>query len=79
MYIYLLPFSQFVEDKVNGNSYYYPKGIYYVMDYFKTKYGDPLIYVTENGEFYELFSSIPHNNYCILILVEETDFIVEYF
>ncbi|KAG5405058.1 hypothetical protein IGI04_011177 [Brassica rapa subsp. trilocularis] len=34
----------FVEDKVNGNSYYYPKGIYYVMDYFKTKYGDPLIY-----------------------------------
>nr|VDC92546.1 unnamed protein product [Brassica rapa] len=39
----------FVEDKVNGNSYYYPKGIYYVMDYFKTKYGDPLIYVTENG------------------------------
>ncbi|CAN7004131.1 unnamed protein product, partial [Brassica oleracea var. botrytis] len=35
--------------KVNGNSYYYPKGIYYVMDYFKTKYGDPLIYVTENG------------------------------
>uniref|UniRef100_M4DVH9 thioglucosidase n=1 Tax=Brassica campestris TaxID=3711 RepID=M4DVH9_BRACM len=29
--------------------YYYPKGIYYVMDYFKTKYGDPLIYVTENG------------------------------
>nr|VDC80888.1 unnamed protein product [Brassica rapa] len=40
----------FVEDKVNGNSYYYPKGIYYVMDYFKTKYGDPLIYVTENGD-----------------------------
>ncbi|CAN6858814.1 unnamed protein product [Brassica oleracea] len=39
----------FVEDKVSGNSYYYPKGIYYVMDYFKTKYGDPLIYVTENG------------------------------
>ncbi|CAH8359191.1 unnamed protein product [Eruca vesicaria subsp. sativa] len=33
----------------NGNSYYYPKGIYYVMDYFKTKYGNPLIYVTENG------------------------------
>ncbi|KAJ4871578.1 Myrosinase 1 [Raphanus sativus] len=39
----------FVEDKDNGNSYYYPKGIYYVMDYFKTKYGNPLIYVTENG------------------------------
>ncbi|CAN6980254.1 unnamed protein product, partial [Brassica oleracea var. botrytis] len=37
-------------NKVNGNSYYYPKGIYYVMDYFKTKYGDPLIYVTENGD-----------------------------
>ncbi|KAL0854725.1 hypothetical protein Bca101_059877 [Brassica carinata] len=31
------------------NSYYYPKGIYYVMDYFKTKYNNPLIYVTENG------------------------------
>ncbi|KAG5389253.1 hypothetical protein BRARA_H00788 [Brassica rapa] len=31
------------------NSYYYPKGIYYVMDYFKTKYYNPLIYVTENG------------------------------
>ncbi|KAG2295437.1 hypothetical protein Bca52824_042106 [Brassica carinata] len=42
--------NDFVEDKVNGNSYYYPKGIYYVMDYFKTKYGDPLIYVTENGD-----------------------------
>ncbi|CAN6850091.1 unnamed protein product [Brassica oleracea] len=39
----------FVEDKVNGNSYYYPKGIYYVMYYFKTNYGNPLIYVTENG------------------------------
>jgi myrosinase len=33
----------------NAASYYYPKGIYYVMDYFKTTYGDPLIYVTENG------------------------------
>ena len=54
MYIYVCFLSQFVEDKVNGNSYYYPKGIYYVMDYFKTKYGDPLIYVTENGEFYIL-------------------------
>ncbi|RID51919.1 hypothetical protein BRARA_H02552 [Brassica rapa] len=31
------------------NSYYYPKGIYYVMDYFKTKYRNPLIYITENG------------------------------
>ena len=40
--------SQFVEDKEHGNSYYYPKGIYYVMDYFKTKYDNPLIYVTEN-------------------------------
>ncbi|CAN8265210.1 unnamed protein product [Cochlearia groenlandica] len=30
-------------------SYYYPKGIYYVMEYFKNKYNDPLIYVTENG------------------------------
>ncbi|KAL0786850.1 hypothetical protein Bca101_003096 [Brassica carinata] len=49
VYIYVCFLSQFVEDKVNGNSYYYPKGIYYVMDYFKTKYGDPLIYVTENG------------------------------
>ncbi|KAL0716618.1 hypothetical protein Bca4012_065940 [Brassica carinata] len=31
------------------NTYYYPKGIYYVMDYFKTNYNNPLIYVTENG------------------------------
>nr|AKU41634.1 myrosinase [Erysimum crepidifolium] len=30
-------------------SYYYPKGIYYVMEYFKEKYGDPIIYITENG------------------------------
>ncbi|CAN8267416.1 unnamed protein product [Cochlearia groenlandica] len=29
--------------------YYYPKGIYYVMDYFKRKYNNPLIYITENG------------------------------
>ncbi|CAH8313114.1 unnamed protein product [Eruca vesicaria subsp. sativa] len=41
----------FTEDKDDEtkNTYYYPKGIYYVMDYFKTKYYDPLIYVTENG------------------------------
>ncbi|CAH8314363.1 unnamed protein product [Eruca vesicaria subsp. sativa] len=29
--------------------YYYPKGIYYVLDYFRTNYSDPLIYITENG------------------------------
>ncbi|KAF8095684.1 hypothetical protein N665_0326s0026 [Sinapis alba] len=40
------PGPVFAED---ANSYYYPKGIYYVMDYFKTKYGNPLIYITENG------------------------------
>ncbi|KAJ4876808.1 Myrosinase 1 [Raphanus sativus] len=39
----------FVKDAKNGNAYYYPKGIYYVMDYFKTKYNNPLIYITENG------------------------------
>ncbi|CAG7860635.1 hypothetical protein IGI04_033836 [Brassica rapa subsp. trilocularis] len=39
----------FVKDEKNGNAYYYPKGIYYVMDYFKTKYSNPLIYITENG------------------------------
>ncbi|ESQ39706.1 hypothetical protein EUTSA_v10001184mg, partial [Eutrema salsugineum] len=37
------------EEDETKNSYYYPKGIYYVMDHFKTRYGDPLIYVTENG------------------------------
>ncbi|KAL0794391.1 hypothetical protein Bca101_065768 [Brassica carinata] len=42
-------FSQFVKDEINGDAYYYPKGIYYVMDYFKTKYRNPLIYITENG------------------------------
>ncbi|CAN7030418.1 unnamed protein product [Brassica oleracea var. botrytis] len=36
----------FVEDKDDGNSYYYQKGIYYLMDYLKTKYSNPLIYVT---------------------------------
>ncbi|CAN7132124.1 unnamed protein product [Brassica rapa subsp. narinosa] len=41
----------FTEDKVDAakNTYYYPEGISYVMDYFKTKYYNPLIYVTENG------------------------------
>ncbi|CAN6855275.1 unnamed protein product [Brassica oleracea] len=39
----------FVKDEKNGNAYYYPKGIYYVMDYFKNKYNNPLIYITENG------------------------------
>nr|1MYR_A Chain A, MYROSINASE [Sinapis alba] len=33
----------------SSNIYYYPKGIYSVMDYFKNKYYNPLIYVTENG------------------------------
>ncbi|XP_009110511.1 myrosinase [Brassica rapa] len=37
------------EELKGENSYYYPKGIYYVMDYFKTKYRNPLIYITENG------------------------------
>ncbi|XP_024007504.1 myrosinase isoform X3 [Eutrema salsugineum] len=41
------PFS--LEDDPTKNAYYYPKGIYYVMDYFKNKYSDPLIYITENG------------------------------
>ena len=45
-------FSQFVKDEKNGNAYYYPKGIYYVMDYFKNKYNNPLIYITENGDYY---------------------------
>ncbi|KAH0856858.1 hypothetical protein HID58_085119 [Brassica napus] len=40
----------FVKDEKNGNAYYYPKGIYYVMDYFKNKYNNPLIYITENVE-----------------------------
>nr|QWJ73442.1 beta-thioglucoside glucohydrolase 2-8 [Isatis tinctoria] len=39
----------FVEEKNGDNAYYYPKGIYYVMDHFKTKYRNPLIYITENG------------------------------
>ncbi|KAG7610426.1 Glycoside hydrolase family 1 [Arabidopsis suecica] len=30
-------------------SYYHPRGMLNVMEHFKTKYGDPLIYVTENG------------------------------
>ncbi|KAG7572340.1 Glycoside hydrolase superfamily, partial [Arabidopsis suecica] len=37
---------------VNGQppgSYYHPRGMLNVMEHFKTKYGDPLIYVTENG------------------------------
>ncbi|KAL0792418.1 hypothetical protein Bca101_063795 [Brassica carinata] len=50
-------FPYFAEDKVNGNSYYYPKGIYYVMDFFKTNYSNPLIYITENGEFYILLTT----------------------
>nr|VDD55036.1 unnamed protein product [Brassica oleracea] len=41
----------FTEDKGDDtkNTYYYPEGISYVMEYFKTKYYNPLIYVTENG------------------------------
>ncbi|KAF2590888.1 hypothetical protein F2Q70_00039430 [Brassica cretica] len=40
----------FTEDKGDDtkNTYYYPEGISYVMEYFKTKYYNPLIYVTEN-------------------------------
>ncbi|KAG2310446.1 hypothetical protein Bca52824_022003 [Brassica carinata] len=49
----------FIEDKKAGNSYYYPKGIYYVMEYFKTQYNNPLIYVTENG-----FSTPSSENRC---------------
>ena len=46
-YVYVFAsLSQFVEDKDDGNSYYYQKGIYYLMDYLKTKYSNPLIYVT---------------------------------
>nr|CAA55685.1 myrosinase [Brassica napus] len=37
------------EELKGGNSYYYPPGIYYVMDYFTTKYRNPLIYITESG------------------------------
>ncbi|CAA7041634.1 unnamed protein product [Microthlaspi erraticum] len=32
-----------------GGGYYYPRGMLEVMKYFKERYGDPLIYVTENG------------------------------
>ncbi|CDY39513.1 BnaA01g24750D [Brassica napus] len=37
------------KDDETKNTYYYPKGIYYVMDHFKTNYNDPVIYITENG------------------------------
>nr|BAE16356.1 myrosinase [Eutrema japonicum] len=37
------------DDDPKKNSYYYPKGIYFVMDHFRTRYFNPLIYVTENG------------------------------
>ncbi|KFK26384.1 hypothetical protein AALP_AA8G241600 [Arabis alpina] len=33
----------------NADLYYYPKGILNVMEHFKEKYGNPLVYVTENG------------------------------
>ncbi|KAG7533369.1 Glycoside hydrolase family 1 [Arabidopsis thaliana x Arabidopsis arenosa] len=33
----------------NGDSYYYPRGILNVLEHFKTKYGNPLVYITENG------------------------------
>ncbi|CAN8265207.1 unnamed protein product [Cochlearia groenlandica] len=36
-------------DPINGNSYYYPKGIMYVMNFFKNSYSDPTIFITENG------------------------------
>lgn len=38
----------------NADTYYYPRGIYNVMKHFKEKYGNPLVYVTENGEFYTI-------------------------
>ncbi|XP_013693895.1 myrosinase-like [Brassica napus] len=37
------------EDFQGSRIYYYPKGIYYVMDHFRTRYRNPLIYITENG------------------------------
>ncbi|CAA7017237.1 unnamed protein product [Microthlaspi erraticum] len=37
-----------VFNPTNG-MYYYPRGILDVMKHFKERYGDPLIYVTENG------------------------------
>ncbi|KAL0690364.1 hypothetical protein Bca4012_090042 [Brassica carinata] len=37
------------KDDETKNTYYYPKGIYYVMDHFKTNYNNPVIYITENG------------------------------
>ncbi|CAL9242594.1 unnamed protein product [Arabidopsis halleri] len=34
----------------NGDSYYHPRGTLNVLEHFKTKYGNPLVYITENGE-----------------------------
>ncbi|AED95661.1 thioglucoside glucosidase 3 [Arabidopsis thaliana] len=34
----------------NADSYYHPRGILNVLEHFKTKYGNPLVYITENGE-----------------------------
>ncbi|KAG7605348.1 Glycoside hydrolase superfamily [Arabidopsis thaliana x Arabidopsis arenosa] len=33
----------------NADSYYHPRGILNVLEHFKTKYGNPLVYITENG------------------------------
>nr|QWJ73436.1 beta-thioglucoside glucohydrolase 2-2 [Isatis tinctoria] len=40
----------FVENKDPSKiMYYYPQGIYSILDLFKTNYSNPLIYITENG------------------------------
>ena len=74
---FLLIFASHSQFEANSdeteNSYYYPKGIYYVMDYFKTKYYHPLIYVTENGEFYYPSLNSSLNVKCNLRLVQEID------
>ncbi|CAH2036363.1 unnamed protein product [Thlaspi arvense] len=43
------PLFSLNKDDETKNAYYYPRGIYYVMDYFKNISNNPIIYVTENG------------------------------
>ncbi|CAH8272281.1 unnamed protein product [Arabidopsis lyrata] len=53
---------------VNGqppDSYYHPRGMLNVMEHFKTKYGDPLIYVTENGIISTAGGDIPFTDYVL--------------
>lgn len=34
-----------------GDVYYRPRGILDLLEYFKTNYGNPKVYITENGKY----------------------------